>query len=59
MVFNIIHAWVLEIVPILILTQYFGFDERAIWWTIAGAVSISSVAFYMYYRRGAWLHARV
>lgn len=59
MVFNIIHSWGLEIVPILILTQIYGLGELAIWWTMAGSIVISSIAFYAYYRQGKWLHAKV
>lgn len=59
MIFNVIHAWGLEVLPILILIQIFGLGEQAIWWTISGSIVISSIAFYVYYRQGKWLYAKV
>ena len=59
MVMDIIHAWVLQVGPILILTNLMGFDQTAIWWTIAAAGTVSSVAFYFYYQRGRWLTVKV
>ncbi len=59
MVFNIIHAWILEVVPIYLLTVYFGFSEIAIWWIISGATFIIAISFFMYYQRGKWLTHKV
>lgn len=59
MVFNIIHAWFLEVIPIYIMTIYFDLTELAIWWIITGATFIISITFYMYYQRGKWLTHKV
>ncbi len=59
MMMNILHAWVLEVGPILLLTNLLGYDQTAIWWTITGAGAVSSTIFYMYYRRGRWLTVSV
>ncbi|UCE23933.1 MAG: MATE family efflux transporter [Candidatus Zixiibacteriota bacterium] len=59
MVVNIIHSWVLEVLPIFILTQMFNFNQDAIWWIIVAATVLSSIAFYLYYRRGRWLTVKV
>ncbi len=59
MVVNIIHSWGLEVVPILVLTQFLGFNQNAIWWTITSAGIIATIGFYIYYRRGRWLTAKV
>lgn len=59
MVVNIINAWLLEVTPVVILTQWFNYSEVAIWWVISGAAAVSSAAFYMYYRRGRWLTVEV
>ena len=30
-----VHAWALEVIPIILLTKVFGVSHVAIWWTIA------------------------
>ncbi|MCP4581822.1 MAG: MATE family efflux transporter [candidate division Zixibacteria bacterium] len=59
MVVNIIHSWLLEVIPIYFLTTYFGFSQTAIWWTISGAGLVTSALFYVYYQRGRWLTHKV
>ena len=59
MVVNIIHSWVLEVVPIYFFTTYYGFSEIAIWWIISGAGLITSSMFLIYYQRGRWLTYKV
>ncbi len=59
MVVNIVHSWGLEVLPILVLTQFLGFNQDAIWWTITGAGVLASMGFYIYYRRGRWLTVEV
>jgi Na+-driven multidrug efflux pump len=59
MVVNIIHSWLLEVIPIYLLTVYFGFTQTAIWWTISGAGLVTSAMFFIYYQRGRWLTYKV
>ncbi len=59
MVMDIIHAWAMQVGPILILTRLMGYDQNAIWWTMALSGIVSSVAFWIYYRRGRWLTVKV
>lgn len=59
MVMSILHAWALEVLPILLLTRYFGLTETSIWWTMSAAGALASTAFYLYYRRGRWLTVQV
>jgi putative MATE family efflux protein len=59
MIMNIIHSWLLEAVPIYLLTNHLDFGETAIWWTISAASVITAFAFYTYYRRGRWLTVKV
>lgn len=59
MVINMINSWLLEVIPIYFFTQHFGFGVTIIWWTIVAALSISSLIFYLYYRRGRWLNHSV
>ena len=59
MIINIIHSWILEVIPIYFLTQYFGYSEVAIWWIISAAGAITSIMFYWYYKRGRWLTVKV
>lgn len=59
MFFNIIHAWTLEIPAVYITTQIMGLNEMAVWWSITGATILSGLAYYLYFRRGRWLHVKV
>jgi len=59
MIINIIHSWILEVIPIYFLTQYFGYSEVAIWWIITASGAITSFMFYWYYKRGKWLTVKV
>ncbi len=59
MIINIIHSWILEVIPIYFLTQYLGYSEVAIWWIISAAGAITSIMFYWYYKRGKWLTVKV
>jgi len=59
MVISIIHSWLFEVTPILMLTQIASFDQDAIWWTITVATTASALIFYGYYRRGRWLTVEV
>jgi Na+-driven multidrug efflux pump len=54
-----IHGWGLQVIPALIVTHYLGMDQIAIWWIFGISGVISSIGFYLYYRRGKWLTARV
>ena len=59
MIVNVINAWLLEVVPVVVLTQYYDFPEEVIWWVISGASVVSSTVFYLYYRKGKWLTAKL
>lgn len=59
MIVDIIHSWGFQVLPILILIQVFGYGQTAIWWALTCAGMISSIGFYIYYRRGRWLKQKV
>jgi len=59
MIIDIIHSWAFQVLPILLFTQVFGFGRISIWWSLTCAGMISSIAFYLYYRRGRWLKQKV
>ncbi len=59
MVLNIINSWILEVIPIYLLTVVLTYNQLAIWWTITLASMVSALMFYFYYRRGRWLTVRV
>ncbi len=59
MVFNIIHAWVLEIPAVAVCVYVFDLDQTAVWWAITAAMIINTIALYIYYRRGGWLKVKV
>ena len=59
MISNIIHSWVLEVGPIVLCTSILGYTQDAIWWVITLATIVSSLGFYVYYRRGRWLTVKV
>jgi putative MATE family efflux protein len=59
MVFQIIHSWLLQVVPIMIIIHVLDLSEIAVWWTITGSVMVSSLAVYTYYLQGRWLTAKI
>ncbi|MFH2050344.1 MAG: MATE family efflux transporter [bacterium] len=59
MIVNIVHSWGFQVLPIIIFVEVFGFGQTAIWWALACAGMISSIGFYIYYRRGRWLLQKV
>ncbi|MDH4157417.1 MAG: MATE family efflux transporter [candidate division Zixibacteria bacterium] len=59
MVFAIIHAWGLQVLPAVVVTQVFGLNETAVWWVLTLAGIITATLFYAYYTRGRWLTAKV
>ncbi len=59
MIVSIIHAWGLQVGPVLIATELLGLGETAIWWIFSVSGIISSIGFYWYYRRGRWLEMKV
>ena len=59
MVVSIIHSWGLQVLPAIVTTQLLGLDQTAVWWVLAVSGMISTVGFYLYYRRGAWLRFKV
>ncbi|MFC1572364.1 MATE family efflux transporter [Candidatus Eisenbacteria bacterium] len=59
MIFNILHAWILEVPAVYIFTKLLGWDQAAVWWAISGASVVSTLAFYLYFRRGKWLDVEV
>ncbi len=59
MVFSIIHSWLFQVLPAVLLTQLLGFNEVAVWWVLTGSGILTTILFYFYYRRGRWLTAKV
>ena len=55
MIISFIHAWLLQVFPALIATQWLGWGQEAIWWILALAGIVTSIGFYIYYQRGRWL----
>lgn len=54
-----IHGWGLQVLPATIVTQFFGMDQTAVWWVFGISGVISSIGFYLYYRRGKWLTIKI
>jgi putative MATE family efflux protein len=59
MVVNIINAWILQVIPIFVIRQFFDCGEMVVWWIMTVAAAVSACLFYTYYRRGKWLTIRV
>lgn len=59
MVISIIHSWGFQVVPAVIVTQFFGLGATAVWWVLAISGVASSTIFYLYYRTGRWLYYKV
>lgn len=59
MVINTANAWALQIPAVYIMTQVLNFNQNAVWWAITVSSAVSVAAFYLYYRKGQWLHVKV
>ena len=59
MIMIAIHGWGLQVLPALLVTQVFGMGQTAVWWVFGISGIVSSIGFYLYYRRGKWLTVRV
>ncbi len=59
MIVSMIHSWGFQVLPIFMLTQVLHFDQNAVWWVFAVSSMISASGFYLYYRKGKWLHVKV
>jgi putative MATE family efflux protein len=59
MVIVSLHAWGLQLLPVFVSTQLLGYGVTAVWWSLAISGVISSIIFYLYYRRGRWLTIRL
>ena len=59
MVVTMGRSWGLQVLPILLLTQFFGYDQNAVWWSISLSGIVAGLAFYLYYRKGHWLLQKV
>jgi putative MATE family efflux protein len=59
MFFAMIHAWGFQVIPALFVTKVFHLDETAVWWVLTCSGMFTSTLFYLYYRRGRWLTAKV
>jgi MATE family, multidrug efflux pump len=56
---SLCHAWLLEVPAVYLCVKLFHLDQTAVWIAITGAGVISSIGFFIYFRRGQWLKARV
>jgi len=59
MIFDIIYAWGLQVLPILLFTAVFGLGQEVVWWTITISSNVICVVMFVYYRRGRWLTVSV
>jgi len=59
MITTIIYAWVLQVPVIFVTTQLLNLNQQAIWWSITFASIVSSIGFYLYFKRGKWLAVKV
>jgi len=59
MIMMILHSWLFQALPIFVFTQVVKLPVESIWWTIGGSIFVSSILFYLYYRRGRWLTVKV
>ncbi len=59
MVISTINSWGFQLLPALVLTQFLGFDQSAVWWCASISGALATAIFYIYYRRGRWLTIKV
>ncbi|HUV30389.1 MAG TPA: MATE family efflux transporter [Acidobacteriota bacterium] len=59
MVFTVIHSWLLQVVPVFLITTVFHLNQVAVWWAMMLAGCVTAAMVYAYYRRGRWLTVKV
>jgi putative MATE family efflux protein len=59
MICNLIHSWLLQVLPIWWISGVAGYPVIAIWWTMTVGEVLNCAGFWVYYRRGRWLRHRV
>ena len=59
MAFSLIHSWALEIPMALVLTRVLYVNQNGVWWAISVASILSSLLFYLWFRRGGWVRKSV
>jgi Na+-driven multidrug efflux pump len=59
MILIMIHSWLLQVLPIYIISHVLNADQTAVWSTFAISTTITSLAALSYYRRGRWLTVKV
>ena len=50
-----IHGWLLQLLPALLVTKVLDLGYVSVWWVFTISGIVSSLAFYLYYRRGKWM----
>lgn len=59
MVVNFINSWLLQVLPIFLVRQFFSSSENVVWWIMTAGGVVSAIMFYAYYKRGRWLTVKV
>lgn len=59
MVFDLLHSWVFQVLPIFVAVTMLGLEPQVVWWIITGSSSFTSILVFIYYRRGRWLTVKV
>jgi len=59
MVFSMILAWPLRVLPIFLVTTFLTTGPGAVWWIMSLSVVVTAIMVFIYYRRGRWLTVKV
>ncbi len=59
MIVSLIQAFVLQIPVAFLLVKVYHTGPHALWVSVIVIAYISTIGFWLYYRRGTWLHAKV
>ena len=59
MVFQMIHAWGLQVFPVFVAVTFLGHGPETVWWLITLSITITSISMFVYYKRGRWLTVKV
>ncbi len=59
MIVSLIQAWALQIPVALLLVKVYDASPQDLWIATVAIAYVSSIGFWLYYRRGTWLHAKV
>ncbi len=59
MLVSLVQAFVLQIPMAYLLVKFYNASPHSLWISVILIAYVSTIGFWLYYRRGTWLHAKV